>query len=190
MLSATTMQTVCRHFAALLGYPDGTTRSGAASCAGLLGDACAAASPSFAGFSRFLETHEDARIEEIYTATFDLQPACHPYVGYQLCGESQQRALFLMQLQQLYRQHGFAGGSELPDHLATMLRFIAAVDDPCCRAELIRDGLLPALDKMLAQTQTGTQPYAQLLQSLQLFLRHSVAAPVLSAVSRQKEVCS
>jgi nitrate reductase molybdenum cofactor assembly chaperone NarJ/NarW len=38
------------------------------------------------------------RLEELFTATFDLQPVCHPYVGYQLCGESQQRTLFLMQV--------------------------------------------------------------------------------------------
>jgi nitrate reductase delta subunit len=190
MLAATSRQTVCRHFADLLDYPDGTTLPTAVACAALLRDELPAASAPFAGYLRFLEGQAMSRVEEVYTATFDLQPACHPYLGYQLCGESQQRALFLMQLQQLYRRHGYTAGSELPDHLATVLRFIAGSDDRACREELVADGLLPTLDKMLRELDGGTNPYAELLQALRICLAEPVAGPAAVTVKRQKEACS
>jgi nitrate reductase delta subunit len=143
------------------------------------------------GFVNFLDAHQPARVEEIFTATFDLQPACHPYVGYQLCGESQQRTMFLIKLQQLYQQHGFAARSELPDHLSTMLRFISLVADRNCRQELISDGLLPALEKLLQGLDNGEHPYVELLRALQGFLAETVdTGTVLSVVPRPKEYCS
>jgi len=134
-------------------------------------------------FAAFLQGQESARLEELFTATFDLQPVCHPYVGYLLCGESQQRTLFLIRLQQLYRQHGFEPGSELPDHLATLLRFVGTVGDRGCRQELIRDGLLPALEK-LASGLTAEQPYLALIEAVQRFLTETVdAGPELLAAN-------
>lgn len=181
----------CREMATLLDYPDPSIRVTATACADLLRDAHPEAGEVFAGFLRFLNDHPAARLEEIYTATFDLQPACHPYVGYQLCGENQKRALFLMKLQQLYREHDFPAGAELADHLATLLRFVAEVADPQCREELIQDGILPALDKMLAQAESATNPYIQLLQVVRLVMAQSAPAVTVPPVEcRRKEVCS
>ena len=184
-------QTLCRHFADLLSYPDGATRQTAAACAALLREVRPDAGEPLAGFVNFLGAHEAARVEEIFTATFDLQPACHPYVGYQLCGESQQRTMFLIKLQQLYNQHGFATGTELPDHLSTMLRFIGTVADRNCRQELTSDGLLPALEKLLQGLDTGEHPYVELLRALQGFLIETVdPGTESSADPRPKEYCS
>lgn len=177
--------------AALLDYPAPSTRVTAETCAPLLRDQHPEACEIFADFLGFLHGQPMARIEEIYTATFDLQPACHPYIGYQLCGESQKRALFLMQLQQLYRRHDFTAGAELPDHLATVLRFVAGVDDQQSREEIIHDGILPALDKMLLQAECATNPYVQLLQIIRLVLTQSTPAAAVPPVElRRKEVCS
>ena len=187
----TTQQTLCRHFADLLSYPDGATRQTAAACAMLLRELRPKADEPLAGFVNFLDAHQPARVEEIFTATFDLQPACHPYVGYQLCGESQQRTMFLIKLQQLYHQHGFAAGTELPDHLSTMLRFVGSVADRNCRQELVSDGLLPALEKLLQGLDQGDHPYVALLRALQNFLIETVdTGAKLSAVPRPKEYCS
>jgi len=191
MTEAAVCQTLCRHFADLLGYPGTTTRPTAAACAALLRQECPEAFTPFCGFVNFLDDHSGARMEEIYTATFDLQPACHPYVGYQLCGESQKRTIFLMQLQALYRRHNFAAGSELPDHLATLLRFIAEVAEPQCREELIRDGILPALDNMLTQAESTDNPYIQLLHVVRMTLAQGVVvAPMAPAEPWREEVCS
>jgi len=185
-------QTLCQQFADLLSYPDSTTRETAAACAALLRELRSEVDEHLTAFVNFLEAQDAARLEEIFTATFDLQPACHPYVGYQLCGESQQRTMFLIKLQQLYNQHDFAAGSELPDHLSTMLRFIGTVTDRSCRQELISDGLLPALEKLLQGLDTtGEHPYVKLLRALQRFLAETVDTGTgLSVVPRPKEYCS
>ncbi|MCM2263903.1 MAG: nitrate reductase molybdenum cofactor assembly chaperone [Desulfuromonadales bacterium] len=190
MCAATVHQTLCRHFADLLSYPDRDSRQVAAACSDLLRTNYPEAGGALLGFTNFLDAQEAARVEEIFTATFDLQPACHPYVGYQLCGESQQRTMFLIKLQQLYNQHGFMAGSELPDHLSTMLRFIGTVQDRNCREELVSDGLLPALEKLLQGLDDGEHPYVDLLKALRIFLVASVdngARPF--SVARSKECC-
>jgi nitrate reductase molybdenum cofactor assembly chaperone NarJ/NarW len=180
-------QTICRHFAALLSYPDRKVSQVAAACAELLRTSYPQAVEPLRGFIAFLAAQEAAQVEELFTATFDLQPACHPYVGYQLCGESQQRTLFLMRLVQLYQQHGFSGDVELPDHLATLLRFVGSVADRECGMEIIRDGLLPALDKMVAGLEGEKQPYGELINAVQSFLSETVAAgtgPVMAGSRR------
>jgi nitrate reductase molybdenum cofactor assembly chaperone NarJ/NarW len=168
-------QQLCRDFAALLSYPDTNIRQTATACATLLREHDSTAAGPMASFATFLQEEDPAGLEELFTATFDLQPVCHPYVGYLLCGESQQRTLFLIRLQQLYKQHDFELGFELPDHLATLLRFVGTVADRECCLELIRDGLLPALGK-LAEGLTAEQPYAVLIAALQSFLTETVEA--------------
>ena len=184
-------QTLCRHFADLLSYPGSATRQTAADCATLLRKRHPEVAEPLTGFLHFLEEQDGARIEEVFTATFDLQPACHPYVGYQLCGESQQRTMFLIKLQQLYTQHGFAAGTELPDHLSTMLRFIGTLEDRNCCKELVSDGLLPALEKLLQGLDQGDHPYVVLLRTLQSFLAETIdrdSTPF--SVVRPKETCA
>jgi nitrate reductase delta subunit len=176
-----------RQFAALFSYPAETGRQTAAACAERLRELDSAAAAPMARFAAWQAAQHPVRLEELFTATFDLQPVCHPYVGYLLCGESQQRTLFLIRLQQLYRQHGFTGGGELPDHLATLLRFVGSVADPDCGKEIIRDGLLPALDKMAEGLEGDGQPYGELIKAVQSFLSETVAAgtgPMMAASRR------
>jgi nitrate reductase molybdenum cofactor assembly chaperone NarJ/NarW len=187
MTPTTSQQLLCRQFAALFSYPDSAARQTADACAAQLRELDSAAAAPMANFAALLAEQHLAGLEELFTATFDLQPVCYPYVGYQLCGESQQRAMFLMRLQQLYRQHGFIGDSELPDHLATLLRFVGSVADRECGMEIIQDGLLPALDKMAAGMEGEKQPYGELIKAVQRFLSESVAAgtgPVMAASRR------
>jgi nitrate reductase molybdenum cofactor assembly chaperone NarJ/NarW len=187
MTPTTCHQFLYRQFATLFSYPDEVAPQTADACAEQLRELDSAAAAPMARFAALLAAQPPARLEELFTATFDLQPVCHPYVGYQLCGESQQRAMLLMRLQQLYRQHGFIGDSELPDHLATLLRFVGSVADRECGMEIIHDGLLPALDKMAAGLEGEKQPYGELIKAVQSFLSETVAAgtgPVTAASRR------
>ena len=186
MNSADSHQHLCRQFAALFSYPDAATAQTANACAAHLREMDSAAAAPLARFADFLAVQQPARLEELFTATFDLQPVCHPYVGYQLCGESQQRTFFLMRLQQLFRQHGFAGDGELPDHLATLLRFVGNVADRECGMEIIRDGLLPALAKMAEGLEGRSQPYGELIEAVQHFLSETVADESGSAATASR----
>ena len=168
-------QQICQQFSALLSYPDAAVQTTAAACQKLLQQHFPEVAPQLQSFITALAETDQARIEEIFTSTFDLQPLCHPFVGYQLCGESQQRTMFLMKLQEIYRQHDYSAGSELPDHISEMLRFIGRIDDQVCRDELIIDGLLPALEKIIAAIENDDHPYKGLLKTLQSFLTESSA---------------
>ena len=175
MATETFSRRICGHFAKLLGYPGEDLVGEANACAALLGDG----HPAFASaerFAAFAEGEKPFRMEEIYTATFDLQPLCFPYVGYQIFGESQQRTLFLIRLQELYRRHGFTSGPELPDHLAEILRFLAQYGEEDLYRETIIDGVLPALDKLLSGFDPAGHPYRELLTALQAFLTQETAA--------------
>ncbi|MDH3455173.1 MAG: nitrate reductase molybdenum cofactor assembly chaperone [Desulfuromonadales bacterium] len=184
-------QALCRQFATLLSYPGQGVAADAAACSANLRHISSEASSDLESFLDFLEVNEISRIEEAFTGTFDLQSLCHPYVGYQLCGESQQRTMFMIKLRELYQQHGFISGKELPDHLTEVLRFIGGIADQECRLEIIQDGLLPALAKMTEGIESDGHPYMALLKALQSFLTETAASAIeqLSA-DRQKECLS
>jgi nitrate reductase delta subunit len=114
------------------------------------------------------------RLEEIYTSTFDVNPACFPYPGFHLFGENFNRADFLIKLKQKYLAHGFtAPENELADHLPVMLEFLIALDlDAILARELVEDCLLHALEKMTAGF-TSASPYATVVRSLLNVLQNS-----------------
>lgn len=181
------IQEICRRFAGLLAYPAAETAEHGAACEQLLRQHCPEAVAGLEKFRRFIGENDLRHVEEVFTATFELQALCHPYVGYLLCGESQQRTFFMIRLRQLYRQHGFPPGRELPDHLGEMLRFIGTAGDAACCGELIADALLPALDKLLGGVADEDHPYLALLGSLQVFL---AGTSVSGSVDRPKECVS
>lgn len=163
-------QGLCRQFAVLLSYPDQGIAVTADACFEHLQQISPDASASMQSFKLFIESNDISRIEEAFTGTFDLQSLCHPYVGFQLCGESQQRTMFMIKLRELYQQYDFISGNELPDHLTEVLRFIGSIADQDCRLEIIQDGLLPALAKITQGIESDGRPYVALLNALQSFL--------------------
>jgi nitrate reductase delta subunit len=184
-------QEIYRQFAALLVYPDDRVQQRAAACAVQLRGINAEACDLLDRFSDFLSTNDASRIEEAFTRAFDLQALCHPYIGYQLCGESQQRTMLMLKLAELYRQHGFLPGNELPDHLSEVLRFVGSISDQGCRLEIIRDGILPALEKIILGIETENHPYLVLIKALQSFLTETATLESdRLAAGRQKECLS
>jgi nitrate reductase delta subunit len=154
-------------FAELLSYPSTDPAPVARRCREVL-----AARDSTGHLDRFLARAEAARpheMEELFSSTFDLDPACAPYVGHHLCGEGPQRGVFMARLADVYRQDGFAGGTaagELPDHVSVVLRYLSAVPAGPGRQALLEDGLVPALDKMLAAPLDPDNVYRSVLAAL------------------------
>lgn len=116
-------------------------------------------------FRLFVDTTPLTRLQEIYTSTFDLQAVCYPYAGYHLFGESYRRGEFLAKLKARYSAVGFSSGSELPDHVPMLLRYLAQLQDDDEREVIISECLLPAVTQMETRLHGGN-PYLNVFQSL------------------------
>ncbi len=145
----------------LLSYPGPATRGLAAETAASLQ---LADDDAGASFLHHVAGAPVEALQELYGATFDLQPTCAPYVGHQLLGEeSGLRGPLLARLVAIYRRDGFAPQEELPDHVAEVLRYLSRVGPSAERDDLVRDGLLPALRKMIACLEDEGHPYRDAL---------------------------
>jgi nitrate reductase delta subunit len=121
-------------------------------------------------FRAFLGKMPLDTIKELYTRTFDLEPVCYPYVGYQLFGDGNHRGMFLAGLIEYYQIYDFSSGKELPDRLSVMLRFLARDDDKEEREELLSFCILPALRKLVQRFSEEGNPYRDLLKAILLLL--------------------
>lgn len=164
-------------FADLLDYPTLATSLKAGHCYARLQQSQPEATPLLESFYQTMEQRTLGQMQELYTTTFDMQPVCYPYVGYQLFGESYKRGAFMAQLNEAYHACDYSAGQELPDHLPIILRFLGLEmtrkQDDFCQV-LLKEGLMPAVEKMLqAFGQQSENPYFQLLSALHLFLVHA-----------------
>lgn len=133
----------------------------------------AAAGPAAAGLGAFAAAAEamaPGQLEELYTASFDMQPEMTLNTGFHLFGDDYLRSAFLAKLVEIYEQWGFERGVELPDHACLLLRFLAqAGEDPeavACAAELAEDCLAPALGRVAARLAAARHPYHDLIQAI------------------------
>lgn len=139
-------------FAEILEYPSKNPAEMAEECASLLSSGNPGAATELTEFHAAVQDIDEGKLGEIYTATFDLDAKCHPYVGYHLFGESYMRSAFLAELKERYRAIEFeADDTELPDRLSTVLRFVSRINDQRQAQEVINDALLPALAKILGE---------------------------------------
>jgi nitrate reductase delta subunit len=152
-----------RLLAEVLAYPGPGLAARAAECAADLAAAHPAGAERLSRFATFARSAGGAALEEAYTSAFDLAPLCSPYVGDQLFGASRERSFLLSGLRELQREAGLAAGAELPDHVSEVLRLVAAPIPDDVRDDLVRDGLAPALKKMLAALDEARHPWADAL---------------------------
>jgi nitrate reductase molybdenum cofactor assembly chaperone len=194
-MSITTQTRILGLFADLLEYPrpDLDVAATARECRALIAEESPEAVEMLDAFITFAERTPRDTIEEIFSATFDLNASCHPFVGYHLFGESYPRSLFMVELKERFRTEGFDHGTELPDHLGVLLRFVSTCSDEDMRDEITRDAILPTLGPMTSAPESapvleegeGEAPeifdigtdYRRVLQSLQLVLKARYGAP-------------
>ena len=181
------IETIYQLFARLLDYPTPGLSQAALECSRRIEPYSTEAALLLSSFGDFSQAVTLGCLEEAYTRAFDLNAAFQPYVGYHLFGDTYNRSPFLLGLSNLYRQHGFSAGKELPDHLTVVLRFLAHCQDQGMRAELIQEALLPALQRMnhpqrdeeredeetdlVAELDSGQNLYQPLLEALEWLLQ-------------------
>lgn len=156
MYTETEMRNLYRCFARMLEYPAGGTLEAAVEAQRLLADQFPDSAALVKEFHAYAAALPPGRLEEVYTGTFDLDAACHPYIGYHLFGETYKRSAFLVELKQRYNAEGFVffPETELPDHLAVILHFLAVSREEAQAQEIARDALLPVLDKMTGRSKS------------------------------------
>ena len=139
------------------GYPDGVRR-----CQELAAPEFPEAAAWLGRFVARVAPLTLTELEELFTGTFDLDPACTLDVGWHLFGENYTRGEFLVRMRQELRRHGLAESTELPDHLTHVLELLGRLNT--ARAcDLAAGSVLPALDRMLAGLAGKDNPYADLL---------------------------
>ena len=140
-------------FAELLEYPHPGIAQAARECVERVAPENAEAAALLGEFASFVERTPHDTVEEVFTATFDLDARCHPYIGYHLFGEDYRRSALLLELKDLFRQYDYDCGVELPDHVAVLLRFMSLCSDAELTAEIGREALVRTLDPMTTEAE-------------------------------------
>jgi nitrate reductase delta subunit len=150
-------------FGALLTYPSEGYAERAAACARALERSWPEAAARIASFAG--EATELGQAEELFTRTFDLNPACALEAGWHLYGEAYERGAFLVKARGLLRRYGVAESGELPDHLSLLLPLLDRMPEdeaaPFARACVTR-----AVAKMVAGFGEADNPYREVLSAL------------------------
>ena len=190
---ATQQSRVLELFAQLLEYPHPGLAGTARECSTVIAQENAEAAALLEQFATFVERTPYNILEEVFTATFDLNANRHPYIGYHLFGEAYKRSVFMLELRDRYRRFGFSEGAELPDHISVILRFMSLCPDEDVVAELGRDAIMVSLDPMIVpgdlepaveEGEEGPPPmfdvgddYSRVLRALKLILEARFGAP-------------
>ena len=166
------MNTVCTLYdslAALLAYPSPGYRRRLAECEAVLADHHAEASGLLQRFSEGIAGLGLGDLEELFTQTFDLDPACSLEVGWHLFGENYTRGEFLVKMRKQLRRHRLPESTELPDHLTHVLSAVSRME-PGEADRFTMDHVLPALEKMLTALRGKDSPYVHVLEAIRAVL--------------------
>ena len=90
-------------------------------------------------------------VQEIFTRSFDVQSITTLGVGYVMFGDDYKRGELLVNLNREYRDAGVDCGTELSDHLPSVLRLLALWQDRELVVEFVEEILYPAVEKMIAE---------------------------------------
>jgi nitrate reductase molybdenum cofactor assembly chaperone NarJ/NarW len=105
------------------------------------------------------------RLQENFTAVFDLNPATTLNMSCHVSGDGRKRAALLASLQQGYRRAGYEGPDhELPDFLPAMIEFLTVCRDATALEPFRR--CLAGLAGLVDRLRQAAPPYAHLLELL------------------------
>ncbi|MBI2186031.1 MAG: molecular chaperone TorD family protein [Acidobacteria bacterium] len=160
------LATTCEALAALVAYPRADYATRVAACREAL--VAADAGQAIGHLDAFASRIDGSTLEEMqerFTATFDLNPACTLDVGWHLYGEQYERGAFLAAMREALRTHGVSESMELPDHLTHLLTLMGRQDE--ARAgELASRALGPALERILTALAGTDNLFEPLLRAI------------------------
>lgn len=151
--------------AALLNYPEAGYCERAELCRRALAENHPEASRHLSKFLEALRGLATEQLQELFTQTFDLNPACVLEVGWQLYGDEYKRGEFLVKMRQNLSRHEMPESAELPDHLTRVLPLLSRMA-PEEAEPLAGDFVAPAVRKMLAGLEGKQNPFEDLLKAV------------------------
>lgn len=160
-----------RSLSTLLSYPTEQTVEAAELLYIILQGELPEAAKNISNFGAFLERHSLDEVEEAFTGTFDINPACALEIGWHLFGEEYARGLFLVRMREELKKYGLEESAELPDHITHVLSVIAAMPEAEARRFVVAC-VLPAVRKMSAALEGKDSPYGSVVSCLALILHH------------------
>ncbi len=114
-------------------------------------------------FLIYAETTPPLKLQETYTAAFDLEPATSLHLTYHLLGDSEDRGKALARLLWVYHRAGYdAAIGELPDYLPMILEFLALCPEPEDAAQLW--SCLGTVTALAERLEENRHPYAGLVR--------------------------
>jgi nitrate reductase molybdenum cofactor assembly chaperone len=164
--------------AGVLDYPGPMLMPAVYELVSLLPEDSPEAAAALSTFQGVLETAGVVRLQELYIQTFDFRADCSLYVGHYLFGETGRRGAFLAELSDRYCERELAVGTEVPDHLSCLLRYLGALDAGEEASELIHGCLIPAISRIVAANAMARSPYRVVLEGLLVLLQQSNGSPV------------
>lgn len=163
----------------LLSYPDEHTIQAIELLYVVLQGELSEATTEIARFGAFAEHCELWELEEAYTRTFDVNPACALEVGWHLFGEEYERGMFLVRMREEMRKFDLSESSELPDHITHVLAVVTRMPEDEA-ARFVRSCVQPAVEKMneaLKDKETSFRHVVSCLASV-LAAKWGASAPI------------
>jgi len=115
-------------------------------------------------FIDYLRNTPLIRLQETYTATFDLSPSTSLNLTYHRWGDSKERGNALVRLVHLYAQAGYEiADGELPDYLPLVLEFFS-VGPPGSAREIMAE-YHPQVRVLASRLGQTSSPYTALIES-------------------------
>jgi len=158
--------------AVLLQYPDRTLLQMVPDLASYIGRMpTGKAKQAIAEFLGYLKSESMLRLQENYTAAFDMNPSTTLNMTFHLIGDGETRAAVMVLLQQSYRIAGFDGpADDLSDFLPAMLEFLA-ICPPGTPVDLFWQ-CFASLEGLVQRLRPSAPAYANLLELLNDDYRH------------------
>jgi nitrate reductase delta subunit len=167
---------VCAALSRLLSYPDSHTVQNAELLYVVLQSELPEAARRIAAFGTYAEHHDLSELEEIYTSTFDINPACALEVGWHLFGEEYSRGLFLVRMREELRKFNLPESTELTDHLTHVLAVVASMSEEQA-GRFVKACVQPAVEKMRLALSEKDSPYGDVIDCLAIVLRYTWGDP-------------
>ncbi len=159
-------QSMLTTLARLLLYPDAAFDDRlAAALAVLERSGPPAARAALQRFAREIRGRALTERQELFTQTFDFDPAAALEIGWHLFGEDYHRGELLVRLRAELRRHGLSENGELPDHLTLVLPLLdrMAAEEA---ADFYASCVVPALQCLQEGLRRKNSPYQWLLECL------------------------